>query len=220
MTVKHHPNNSSRASDEFQFPQSSIPDFQLHLPLTFNAGVYVFSYRHACRESCPGDTTIMHISWRILLCFKIPKFDSANYMFPRPLPAPFKGLTMIAHQLIARCHPLVRAYGLARGKHILNLDQSVGMFAICLLCHTNSDYIPTLVVEAPAEGTWEGRSFNTSSVRVENALGRPIANSLFYRDIVINRDNLAALPTSSDTTFDGVSLLAKIFTGSAVASYV
>ena len=81
---------------------------------------------------------------------QVPKFVASD-MFPRPLPAALKGLTMIEQQLIARCHPFVRAYRLIGGQygyraHVLNLDQYVGGFAIGLPWRANSNDIPILVI--------------------------------------------------------------------------
>lgn len=156
------------------------------------------------------------------LCMpQVPKFGVANSMLPPrlspPLPDALQDLTMTEQLLIVRCHPLMRAYRFAGGQyvyrgHVLNLDQDVGVFSVSLPWRANSNDIPILVIEARGGGACEGRYFNTSRVRVENALVWLTANSPADRDVIFNWANPEALPAGSDETFNGQSLLASFFT--------
>ena len=95
---------------------------------------------------------------------QVGKFSADNSMIPDDLVPELMGLTVLEQQLIARAHPIARAYRLKGGQrgysgHILNVARDVTSFATSLLLSANSEDIPIIVIVPRQGGTWEGREF-------------------------------------------------------------
>lgn len=152
-----------------------------------------------CKEQWPVRTRLSMQPYICLRCQRdktVPKLYSAdNDMDPGELPACLEGMTQIEEMLIARACPIMTVYrkhGGQRGYsgHVLNLPQSIEHFLSELPPRVSE--LPLISIKRTGSNNTEAH-FKVRRDKVFNALLWLKHNNRFYRDIVINYNNVSLL---------------------------
>lgn len=86
--------------------------------------------------------------------------------------------------------------------HVMNVAQGITSMAMSLPWRANSDELPTIIIQPPQGGPWEGRQFTVSAGRVQYALTWLIAHSPAYRDVRLDITRLRELRAESSPEVD------------------
>ena len=123
-------------------------------------------------------------------------FSADNNMDPGPQPDVLKKLTFVEEQLIAQVHPVITVYRLKGGQfgysgQVINFHQDITNFTTSLphSIDTISQYI--FVRRHEGEGY---KDFIVNRNNVKAALAYLKNNNPWYRDIIIDENNLERLP--------------------------
>ena len=144
---------------------------------------------------------------------KVGKFGAGNQRVPGSVPPELASLTMVDQQMIARDHRVCKVIRKRGGQyayegHVINISQDITTLATDLPSLPNSDELPTIIIQPPNGGDWEGREFLVNLVRVKAALVWLIAHSPACIDVRMDLGHLRYLQCRQSNVDDEVDVMA------------